>query len=152
MRGSARRASLGGRIASPHLPRALAFEGGDDAFEDVRRRPMTDLRNLTILGMMGRLNMLIDEGASGLTTAEVKRCIIEGNILDRLCCLYGDFPEFNPLAKAEAVLLRQELRTVVEKYDDREESKMGVARNGLCLLMGYCLEMLMERNLREVLG
>jgi hypothetical protein len=113
---------------------------------------MTDLRNLTILGMMARLNMLLDEGASGLTVAEVKRCITEGTILDRLCRLYGDFPEFAPIFQAEAVLLRQELRAVLEKYDGREESKMGVAQNGLCLLMGYCLEMLVERNLREVLG
>ena len=113
---------------------------------------MSDLRTLTILGMMGRLNMLIDEGASGLTAAEVKRSISEGTILDCLRRLYGDFPEFAPVAKAEAVLLRQELCAVVEKYNGREESKMGVARNGLCLLMGYCLELLMERNLCEILG
>jgi hypothetical protein len=113
---------------------------------------MSDLRNVTIIGLMARLNMLIDEGATGLTPAEVKRCIIDGTILDRLCRLYGDFPEFAPLYKAEAVLLRKELRAAVEKYDGREESKMGVARNGLCLLTGYCLEMLMERNLHEILG
>jgi hypothetical protein len=29
---------------------------------------------------------------------------------------------------------------------------MGVQHNGLCLLVGYCLEMLMQRNVREVFG
>jgi hypothetical protein len=66
--------------------------------------------------------------------------------------LYGDFPEFAPIHKAEAALLRKELRAVVEKYAGREETKMGVAKNGLCLLVGYCLEMLMERNIHEVFG
>jgi hypothetical protein len=37
-------------------------------------------------------------------------------------------------------------------YDGREESKMGVRKNGLCLLVGYCIEMLVQRNLREVLS
>jgi hypothetical protein len=111
---------------------------------------MTDLRNLTIIGIMGRLNMLIDEGAVGPTPAEVKSLINEGTILDRLCRLYGDFPELTPIYKAEGVLLRKEWKAVVEKYAGREESKMGVAKNGLCLLMGYCLEILMERNIHEI--
>jgi hypothetical protein len=96
--------------------------------------------------------MLIDEGASGLTPTEVKTLITEGTILERLRSLHGDFPEFTPVHKAEAVLLGKELKAMVEKYAGRQESKMGVAKNGLCLLIGYCLEMLMERNLREVLG
>jgi hypothetical protein len=113
---------------------------------------MIALKNLTIIGLMARLNMLIDEGAGAPTPAEVKRCITKGTILDRLCRLYGEYPEFAPIHKAEAALLRKELRAAVEKYDGREESKMGVQHNGLCLLVGYCLEMLMERNIHEVLG
>jgi hypothetical protein len=113
---------------------------------------MTDLRNLTIIGMMGRLNMLIDEGEAGLAPAEVKRRIAEGTILDCLRGLYGDFPEFSPIHKAERVLLLKELKTALEIYDGREESKLGVKNNGLCLLVGYCIEMLMQRNLHEVLG
>jgi hypothetical protein len=118
----------------------------------LREKTMTDLRNLTIIGLVGRLNMLIDEGKSAPTPSEVKKCIIEGTILDRLCDLYGQLPEFAPIHKAEGVLLRTELKVAVEKYCGREESKMGVRQNGLCLLVGFCLEMLMERNLREALG
>jgi hypothetical protein len=113
---------------------------------------MTDLRNLTIIGMIGRLNTLIDEGQAAPTPEEVKHRIVDGSILDCLCDLYGEFPEFSPIYTAEAVLLLKELKEVVEIYHGREESKMGVRINGLCLLVGYCLEMLMQRNLREVLG
>jgi hypothetical protein len=113
---------------------------------------MTDLRNVTIIGLMARLNMLIDEGQGILTPAEVKEAIADGTILDRLCRAYGEFPEFAPIHKAEAVLLLMELRAVVEIYGGREERKMGLQHNGLCLLVGYCLEMLMERNIREVRG
>jgi hypothetical protein len=93
---------------------------------------MTDLRNITIIGMVARLNMLIDEGASAPTPAEVKSLIMEGAILDRLCSLHGTFPEFAPIHKAEAVLLRKELKAAVEKYAGREDLKMGIAKNGLC--------------------
>lgn len=113
---------------------------------------MTDLRSVTIIGMMGRLNMLIDEGENRLTPAEVKRHITDGTILDCLRRRYGDFPEFAPIHKAEAVLLRRELKAALDTYDGREESKMGVRNNGLCLLVGYCIEMLLQRNLHEVLG
>jgi len=107
---------------------------------------MTDLRSVTIIGLMGRLNMLIDEAQHVITCAEAKACVTDGTILDRLRRTYGDFPEFAPIHKAEAILLVKELQAVVEKYRDREESKMGVRHNGLCLIVGYCLEMLMERN------
>ena len=107
---------------------------------------MTDLRTATIIGLMGRLNMLIDEGQGVFTPAEVKASITDGTILDRLCRSYGDFPEFAPIYKAEAILLVKELKAVVENYRGREESKMGVRQNGLCLIVGYCLDMLMERN------
>ena len=113
---------------------------------------MTDLRSLTILGMIGRLNMLIDEGYITLTPAEVKRCIAEGSILERLRISFGDFPEFTPVHQAEGILLLKEWKGVVESYRGREETKMGVQHNGLCLLVGYCLEMLMQRNVREVFG
>jgi hypothetical protein len=112
---------------------------------------MTDLRNVTVIGMMARLNTLLDEGASAPTPAEVKKLINEGTILARLCSLYGEYPEFSPIHKAEAVLLRQELKTKVEKFAGREDRKMGVKNNGLCLLLGYCLEVLAERNLHEIM-
>ena len=60
------------------------------------------------------------------------------------------FPEFSPVQQVETVLLLKELRTVVGTYDGREEAKMGVRNSGLCLLVGYCIEMLMQRNIREV--
>ncbi len=111
---------------------------------------MTDLRNVAIIGMMGRLNMLIDEGVTAPTPADVKSLVADGTILDRLCSLYGKFPEFAPIHKAEGALLRKELKAVADKYAGEEESRMGVEKNGLCLLMGYCLDMLMERSLHEL--
>ena len=42
-----------------------------------------------------------------------------------------------------------ELKEIVDKYYGREASKMGVDRNGLCLLVGYCIEMLMHRSMSE---
>lgn len=113
---------------------------------------MTDLRNLTILGMIGRLNMLVDAGKVSPTPKEVKQHIADGSILEHLVGLYGEFPEFSPIHQAENVLLRMELKTVVEMYHGREASKIGVDRNGLCLLVAYCVEMLVQRNIREVTG
>jgi hypothetical protein len=112
---------------------------------------MTDLRSLPILGLLARLNMLIDEGGPAPTPQEVKERITDGTVLRHLAGLYGDFPEFSPVYKAEAVLLLKELRAVLDVYDGREEHKMGVKNNGLCLLVGYCIEMLVQRNLGEVL-
>jgi hypothetical protein len=113
---------------------------------------MTDLRNVTILGMMARLNTLIDQGVAAFSIAELKTWIQDGSILTQLCSRYGDFPEFSPIYAAETVLLRQELKAVMDMYDGREESKMGVGNNGLCLLVGYCIEMLMQRRIGEVVG
>jgi hypothetical protein len=114
--------------------------------------PMTDLRNLTIIGLLGRLNTLLDEGAAAPSPEEVKQRIGSGTILKLLRDQYGDYPEFAPIHKAEAILLQQELKAMREKYSGREEQKMGVSKNGLCLLVGYGLEILMERNIKEVMG
>jgi hypothetical protein len=111
---------------------------------------MTDLRNLTIIGLLGRLNALIDAGSAAPSPDEVKQSIASGNILDLLRGRYGDYPEFAPIHKAEAALMKQELKARMDKYSGREEHKMGVSRNGLCLLVGYCLEILMERNIKEI--
>jgi hypothetical protein len=112
---------------------------------------MTDLKNLTILGLLGRLNMLIDEGQAALPPREVQKRIADGTILRHLAGLYGDFPEFSPVHQIEGVLLLRELQAVLDLYDGREETKMGVQNNGLCLLVGYCVELLVQRNIREVL-
>jgi hypothetical protein len=111
---------------------------------------MTDLRKLTILGLVGRLNMAIDEGKVPLSTKEVKQRIADGSILDHLALLYGDFPEFSPIHSAEKTLLLRELRDGLQVYDGREASKMGIERNGLCLLVGYCIEMLVQRSMNEL--
>jgi hypothetical protein len=113
---------------------------------------MTDLRNLTILGLLGRINTLIDEGKTTPAPADIKLHIADGSILDYLSSLYGELPEFNPIHSAERFLILKELKMAVDKYRGREAFKMGVERNGLCLLVGYCVEMLMERNIREVTG
>ena len=113
---------------------------------------MTDLRNVTIIGLIGRLNMLIDEGQAPPTPAEVQHRVADGTILKHLATLYGNFPEFSPIHQAEGVLLLKELKGVLELYAGREEHKMGVRNSGLCLLVGYCVEMLAQRNIREVLG
>jgi hypothetical protein len=111
---------------------------------------MTDLRNVAVIGMMGRLNMLIDEAAVAISPSEVKQWIADGTIFDQLHALYGDYPEFSPVHEAEAILMLKEWKTVLDIYAGREESKMGVSKNGLCLLVGYCIEILMQRNLREL--
>jgi hypothetical protein len=61
---------------------------------------MTDLRNVAVIGMMGRLNMLIDEATVAISPSEVKQWIANGTILDYLRALYGDFPEFTPVHEA----------------------------------------------------
>jgi hypothetical protein len=99
---------------------------------------------------MGRINTLLDVGEAALKPPEVRERIADGTILRRLSELYGDFPEFSPFHKAEAILILKELRGVLDVYDGREESKMGVRNSGLCLLVGYCIEMLVQRNIREV--
>jgi hypothetical protein len=113
---------------------------------------MTDLRNIAVIGMMARLNMLVDEATVAISCSDVKQWIADGTILDHLRALYGDFPEFTPVHEAEAILMLKEWRTVVDIYDGREESKMGVSKNGLCLLIGYCIEILVQRNLHELVG
>jgi hypothetical protein len=112
---------------------------------------MTDLRSLTILGLIGRLLPEIDRGDI-LPPAEVQDAIAKGTILDLLKKRYGDFPEFSPIHKAESVLLRKELRDVMEAVDGRESFKLGVENNGLCFLVAYCLDMLVHRNLKELGG
>lgn len=113
---------------------------------------MTDLRNLTIIGLLGRLNALLDDGVAVPSPEEVKRCTASGTILELLRGRYGDYPELAPIHKAEAILMQQELKAMMEKYSGREEQKMGVSKNGLCVLVGYGLEILMERNIKEVVG
>jgi hypothetical protein len=112
---------------------------------------MTDLRSLTILGLIGRLLPEIDRGDS-LPPAEVQDAIAKGTILDLLKKRYGDYPEFSPIHKAESALLRKELREVMEAVAGRESFKLGVENNGLCFLVAYCLEMLAHRNLKEIIG
>jgi hypothetical protein len=111
---------------------------------------VTDLRSLTILGLMGRLLGEIDRG-NVLPPSEVRTAVANGTILDLLKEQYGDFPEFSPIHKAESALLRTELRTVMEAVDGRESFKLGLEKNGLCFLLAYCIEMLMHRNLKEIL-
>jgi len=113
---------------------------------------MSDLRNLTIIGLLGRLNALLDDGGGIPSPEEVKRSIASRTILELLRGRYGDYPEFAPIHKAEAILMQQELTAMMEKYSGREEQKMGVSKSGLCLLVGYCLEILMERNIKEAIG
>src|SRR5438128_1587428 len=49
-----------------------------------------------------------------------------------------NYPEFSPgLNKAEGILLQQEWKAALDIYSGREAAKMGVAKNGLCLLVGY---------------
>jgi hypothetical protein len=93
---------------------------------------MSDLRNLTIIGLLGRLNALIDDGGAVLSPEEVKRCIASRTILELLRDRYGDYPELAPIHKAEEILMQQELTAMMEKYSGREEEKMGVRKSGLC--------------------
>jgi hypothetical protein len=111
---------------------------------------MTDLRNLTILGVMARLISHID-GGDTVPPVEIKQAVAKGTILELLRKRIGDFPEFSPFHEAESVLLQHELRSVMDGVAGREESKLGVEKNGLCMLLAYCLEMLMHRNIKEII-
>ena len=113
---------------------------------------MSDLRNLTIIGFLGRLNALLDGGGPGPSPEEVRQCIASRTILELLRGRYGDYPELAPIHKAEAILMQHELIAMMEKYSGREEQKMGVSKSGVCLLVGYCLEILMERNIKEAIS
>jgi hypothetical protein len=112
---------------------------------------MTDLRSLTILGLMARILPEIDRGDI-VPPADVRDAIAEGTILDLLKKRYGDYPEFSPIHKAESALLRKELRDVLEAVDGREGFKLGLEKNGLCYLLAYCIELLVHRNMKEILG
>ena len=112
---------------------------------------MTDLRSLTILGLIGGLLPEIDRG-DVLSPSEVRDAVANGMILDLLKERYGDFPGFAPVYEAESALLRKELRDVMEAVDGRESYKLGLEKNGLCFLIAYCLEMLVHRNLKELPG
>jgi hypothetical protein len=110
---------------------------------------MTDLRSLTILGLIVRLLPELDRG-DVLSPSEVRDAVAKGSILDLLKNRYGDYPEFSPIRKGESALLRQELREAMEAVGGRESFKLGLEKNGLCLLVAYCLEMLVHRNLKEI--
>ena len=112
---------------------------------------MTDLRNLTILALMGRLLAQIDKG-DVVPPAEIKQAIAKGTVLELLLERFGDFPEFAPIHKAEFAMLQHELRSIMDAVDGREVSKLGVENSGLCLLLAYCIEMLVHRNIKEITG
>jgi hypothetical protein len=112
---------------------------------------MTDLRSVTILGLMARILPEIDRGDI-VPPADVRDAIAKGTILELLKQRYGDYPEFSPIHKAESVLLRNELRTMMEAVAGRESFKLGLEKNGLCFLLAYCIELLAHRNIKEVLG
>jgi hypothetical protein len=112
---------------------------------------MSDLRSLTILGLIARLLPQIDSG-DVLSPSEVREAVDQGTILDLLKNRYGDYPEFSPIRKGESALLRQELREAMEAVGGRESFKLGLEKNGLCFLVAYCLQMLVDRNLKELTG
>src|SRR5262249_39247656 len=79
---------------------------------------MTDLRSLTILGLIGRLLPQIDRG-DDLPPSEVQDAIAKGTILEMLKQRNGDFPEFSPVYKPESILMQKELRDGMEAIDGR---------------------------------
>jgi hypothetical protein len=40
----------------------------------------------------------------------------------------------------------------MEALGGREEFKLGVEKNGLCFVLAYCIELLIHRNLKDILG
>jgi len=50
---------------------------------------MTDLRNLTILGLMGRINTLLDAGEAALKPPEVRERIADGTMFSQRCRTVG---------------------------------------------------------------
>lgn len=109
------------------------------------------LRNLTIISLIGSLNAALDEGiADHLSPAQVQKAIADGTILDLLCQALPTDPNFNMLDEAVGELLVEEWQEMMEIYDGREATKMGIEHKGLCILIGYCLEILQQRNWHEL--
>jgi hypothetical protein len=40
----------------------------------------------------------------------------------------------------------------MEAIGGREEFQLGLEKNGLCFVLAYCIELLVQRNMKEILG
>lgn len=96
--------------------------------------------NLTFLGF--QFNALLDSGES-LDIQETQVKIEEEKLFSWLKDLYGkriDISLFSPVDLSELEELFASLSNAID-----EERKMGIRKNGLCLLIGYCLELIQNK-------
>jgi hypothetical protein len=88
----------------------------------------THITDYTILA--SQLNRLIDRGES-VPLEEIDRRVEDGSILDRLRELY----DLDTGSHDEEIV--DAFQSMANAYD--AESDFGVTRNGLALLLGYCI-------------
>jgi len=91
------------------------------------------------------LNHLLDSGLSA-DLSETKRRVDDRTVLDWLSEQYGadyyfDISLYSPEDRREVLDLFVDLLVVTN-----ERRKMGVENNGLCLLLGYCIEGIQQCN------
>ena len=97
-------------------------------------RPVTRFTSLAF-----ELNHLLDSGIS-TDLSETKRRIEDRTVLDWLSAIYG--PDYRFDISLHSGDDRRELldsfNSLLEVTNERR--KMGIENNGLCLLLGYCIE------------
>ena len=93
------------------------------------------------------VNAALDTGNySGIGIGEIKRHIDAGDILQFLSERLGDDIDLSLFRKADEAEIVERIREVREVLEGRERKKTGICRNGLCLLIAYCLEIVQRIN------
>jgi hypothetical protein len=90
--------------------------------------------------LASHFNELVDQGHS-MPIDEVKRRIEDRSLFDRLEELYAGDPGFD-LSRYEPAELRAILSVFGSMANAIDDGKLGIARNGLGLCLGYCIEVM----------
>lgn len=108
-----------------------------------------DVARLTFTGFL--VNAAVDDGKGGDLSFEDVYAGLEGGTLladlDRRYPDTFDFSAFPPGSDAEMDLL-EALHSATDGTENRERRKIGVERNGLCLIVGLVLEAIQARHRR----
>jgi hypothetical protein len=89
------------------------------------------------------LNALLDQGVS-MPIDEVRELIDDGSLLDRLEKRFGGEPHYFDISLLDADEERRAVLRVFSALADNvdEKRKFGLTRNGLALLLAYCIEVM----------
>lgn len=96
----------------------------------------------TFLGFY--LNLLVDSGEF-LDLSETHKKLNQGGLFLWLKSLYGDRFDISLYSKTELDAIEEFFGNLSNSVD--EERKMGISKNGLCLLVAYCFEGLQQNPL-----